>query len=142
MAARYAVIILLALLTGACSPSSPEDESDRVMRTFCTLYFENADLMAALPWVDGAARNVLLEEMRHLPAGATTAPRPQVLWTVVQRHEVSDSQAVRYRVEVRLSPLPGTAVGAVAQVVPFILLLEQTSDKNQPAWRIMAVDQG
>ncbi|MCZ6745881.1 MAG: hypothetical protein O7C74_01535 [Acidobacteria bacterium] len=142
MVARCAAIVLLALLPGACAPSSPQDEPDRVMRTFCTLYFEKADLMAALPWVAGAARNVLLEEMRHLPTGAAATPRPQVRWTVVRRQEMSTTQAVRYRVEVRLSPLPGAAADSVAWVLPFTLLLENTSGKGLPAWRVTAVDQG
>ncbi len=142
MVARRAVIVLLALLAGACAPSSPQDEPDRVMRTFCTRYFEKADLMAALPWVAGAARNVILEEMRHLPTGGATAPRPHVRWTVVRRRELSHPQAVRFRVEVRLFPLPGAPADSVAWVRPFTLLLENTSAKGLPVWRVTAVDRG
>jgi len=142
MPGRCAAVVLLALLAGACAPPPTPDERDRLIETFCTLYFEQADLMAALPWVDGAARVVLLDEMRALPRGATTAPRPRGHCKVVQRQELPGAGALQVRLEFRIAPLPGSAPDAGAWIRPFILVVENLSTPDRPVWRITTLARG
>jgi len=135
-------MVLLALLAGACAPSPAPDERDRLVGSFCTLYFEQADLMAALPWVAGAARVVLLDELRALPPGATTAPRPRGHCNVVQSRELPGAGALQLRVEVRVAPLPGSAADADTWIRPFYLVAKNISTPDRPVWRVTTLAPG
>jgi len=114
----------------------PEDPPGAVARIFCDLYFENADLMAVLPFVTGDARTRVLAEMSRLPAGATASPRPAVRATLVQQFGDQAAGRVSYRAEVIVTPPPEAARGTALRTVTFTLVVVPGEGLRSTPWRV------
>ena len=129
-------LLALCLALSACSSPPPEDPPGAVARLFCDLYFENADLMAVLPFVTGDARAMVLEEMSRLPAGAAASPRPAVRATLVQQFGDQAAGRVSYRAEVIVAPPPEAARGTALRTVAFTVVVVPGVGLPGTPWRV------
>jgi hypothetical protein len=132
----------LCLTLGACASIPHHDPPGQIARLFCDLYLEDADLMAALPFVTGQARLRILDEMSRLPAGATAAPRPVLQATIVQEHREPDAGRVSYLAEVIVPPPPVAAAGSPSRRVAFTLVVIQFRDLPGAPWRVNFFHEG